>query len=66
MLESGLALLVALGINIAVISVSGSVCSSPNISAQSKKYCENITLESAAFLLKVNYSPFERYNKITC
>lgn len=52
MLESGLALLVALVINVAVISVSGSVCSSPNISSESNRYCKNITLESASFLLK--------------
>lgn len=53
LMESGLALVIAFLINVAVVSVSGSVCSNPNISSDTKKYCQNITLESAAFLLKV-------------
>ena len=53
LLESSLALLFAFLINVAVIAVSGSVCSYPNISSESKKQCKNITLDSAAFLLKV-------------
>ncbi|XP_027178535.1 metal transporter Nramp5-like isoform X1 [Coffea eugenioides] len=52
LLESSLALLFAFLINVAVIAVSGSVCSYPNISSESKKQCKNITLDSAAFLLK--------------
>ncbi|KAI5669733.1 hypothetical protein M9H77_19586 [Catharanthus roseus] len=52
LMESGLALVIAFLINVAVVSVSGSVCSNPNISSDTKKYCQNITLESAAFLLK--------------
>ncbi|KAL3524983.1 hypothetical protein ACH5RR_013355 [Cinchona calisaya] len=52
LLESAIALFTAFLINVAVISVSGSVCSNPNISTESKKHCKNITLDSAAFLLK--------------
>ncbi|KAK2659451.1 hypothetical protein Ddye_005984 [Dipteronia dyeriana] len=48
LIESGLALLVAFLINVAVISVSGTVCSDPNLSDQ----CSNITLNSASFLLQ--------------
>ncbi|XP_058090802.1 metal transporter Nramp7.2-like isoform X2 [Magnolia sinica] len=51
-MESGLALFVAFLINVAVVSVSGSICSEPNVSSQIKVACKNITLNSAAFLLK--------------
>ncbi|KAJ9670278.1 hypothetical protein PVL29_026680 [Vitis rotundifolia] len=50
-IESGLALFIALLINVAVVSVSGSVCSNPHASSQNKDHCEDITLESASFLL---------------
>ncbi|KAK7852706.1 metal transporter nramp1 [Quercus suber] len=52
LIESGLALFLAFLINVAVVSVSGSVCSNPNISPENKAQCKNITLESAASLLK--------------
>ncbi|KAG5534326.1 hypothetical protein RHGRI_022452 [Rhododendron griersonianum] len=52
LLESSLALFIAFLINVAVISVSGSVCWNQNLSSESKAQCENITLNSAAFLLK--------------
>ncbi|XP_022895289.1 metal transporter Nramp1-like [Olea europaea var. sylvestris] len=52
LLESGLALLIAFLINVAVISVSGTVCSNPNISSNNKYHCTNVTLNSAALLLK--------------
>ncbi|GFY94092.1 natural resistance-associated macrophage protein 1 [Actinidia rufa] len=52
LIEGGLALFLAFLINVAVISVSGSVCSNPNLSSESKSHCDNITLDSAAFLLK--------------
>ncbi|XP_050292118.1 metal transporter Nramp1-like [Quercus robur] len=52
LIESGLALFLAFLINVAVISVSGSVCSNPIISPENKAQCKNITLESAASLLK--------------
>ncbi|XP_043707957.1 metal transporter Nramp5-like isoform X2 [Telopea speciosissima] len=52
LIESGLALFLAFLINVAVVSVSGSVCSKPDLSFQNKAHCNNITLDSAAFLLK--------------
>ncbi|KAH6796894.1 natural resistance-associated macrophage protein 1 [Perilla frutescens var. hirtella] len=52
LLESAVALLVAFLINVAVISVSGGVCSNPHISGENNNHCQNITLTSAAFLLK--------------
>ncbi|KAF7133108.1 hypothetical protein RHSIM_Rhsim09G0015700 [Rhododendron simsii] len=48
LIETGFALFVALLINIAVISVSATVCSDPSLSGQ----CNNITLNSASFLLQ--------------
>ncbi|KAI8537395.1 hypothetical protein RHMOL_Rhmol09G0020300 [Rhododendron molle] len=48
LMETGFALFVALLINIAVISVSATICSDPNLSGQ----CNNITLNSASFLLQ--------------
>ncbi|KAJ4757083.1 Nramp metal transporter [Rhynchospora pubera] len=50
--ESGFALLVALLINIAVISVSGTVCASNNLSLTNAAQCKDLTLNSAPFLLK--------------
>ncbi|KAJ3683476.1 hypothetical protein LUZ60_013703 [Juncus effusus] len=50
--ESGFALFVALLINIAVVSVSGTVCASNNISPIDAAQCDNLTLNSAPFLLK--------------
>ncbi|KAF3975325.1 hypothetical protein CMV_001424 [Castanea mollissima] len=52
LIESGLALFLAFLINVAIVSVSGSLCSNPNISPETKAQCKNITLESAASLLK--------------
>ncbi|KAI4339713.1 hypothetical protein MLD38_024623 [Melastoma candidum] len=52
LLESGFALFVALLINIAVISVSGSVCTAPNISSDTAERCNDLSLDSASFLLK--------------
>ncbi|KAG5530611.1 hypothetical protein RHGRI_025542 [Rhododendron griersonianum] len=49
LMETGFALFVALLINISVISVSATVCSDPSVSDQ----CNNITLNSASFLLKM-------------
>lgn len=42
----------ALLINVAVVSVSASVCSNPSITFKHKADCKNISLNSAAFLLK--------------
>ncbi|CAI9111421.1 OLC1v1011642C1 [Oldenlandia corymbosa var. corymbosa] len=61
LLESGLALFVAFLINVAVVSVSGSVCSNPNISSESKHNCNHITLDSAALLLKDSLGKWSSY-----
>ncbi|OIT03259.1 PREDICTED: metal transporter Nramp5-like [Nicotiana attenuata] len=52
LIESGFALFVAFLINVAVISVSGTVCGADNLSQQNKDSCSDITLNSASFLLK--------------
>ncbi|XP_027090463.1 metal transporter Nramp5-like [Coffea eugenioides] len=52
LIESGLALLVAFFINVAIISVTGAVCSATNLSQETSDSCNNITLNSASFLLK--------------
>ncbi|KAL6492903.1 hypothetical protein OROGR_032662 [Orobanche gracilis] len=52
LMESGFALFVAFLINVAVISVSGTVCSGNNISKDIKDSCDDMTLNSASFLLK--------------
>ncbi|XP_059630311.1 metal transporter Nramp7.2-like [Cornus florida] len=52
LIESGFALFVAFLINVSVISVSGSVCSAKNISVENSSRCNDLTLNSAAFLLK--------------
>ena len=53
LIESGFALVVAFLINVAVVSVSGTVCSATNLSAENSDQCSNLTLNSASFLLKV-------------
>jgi NRAMP (natural resistance-associated macrophage protein)-like metal ion transporter len=50
--ESGFALFVALLINIAVISVSGTVCFSGNLSPEDAGKCSDLSLDSSSFLLK--------------
>ncbi|RWR92348.1 metal transporter Nramp5-like protein [Cinnamomum micranthum f. kanehirae] len=52
LIESGVALLIAFLINVSVVSVSGSVCSDHDLSSSNKALCKDITLNSAAFLLK--------------
>ncbi|KAK7282700.1 hypothetical protein RIF29_11683 [Crotalaria pallida] len=52
LIESGFALFVAFLINVAVISVSGTVCSANNLSAESADHCSDLTLNNASFLLK--------------
>ncbi|KAH7834722.1 hypothetical protein Vadar_018964 [Vaccinium darrowii] len=49
LMESGFALFVALLINIAVISVSATICTVKNVE---EEQCNNITLNSASFLLR--------------
>ncbi|CAM8993462.1 unnamed protein product [Rhodiola kirilowii] len=52
MIESGFALMVAFLINVAVISVSGAVCSSVNLSDEDKMNCSDLDLNKASFLLR--------------
>ncbi|KAI6689423.1 hypothetical protein NL676_026251 [Syzygium grande] len=52
LIESGFALFMAFLINVAVVSVSGTVCSSNNLSSEIASRCGDLTLNSAAFLLK--------------
>ncbi|KAF5186697.1 Metal transporter protein, partial [Thalictrum thalictroides] len=52
LIESGFALFVAFWINVAVIAVSGTVCSAENLSADDTERCSDLTLNSASFLLK--------------
>lgn len=53
LIESGFALFVAFLINVAVISVSGTVCLADDLSAENADNCSDLTLNSASFLLKV-------------
>ncbi|CAM6106189.1 unnamed protein product [Calypogeia fissa] len=50
--ESGLALFLSFFINVCVIAVSGSVCSSPDLSPENQESCNNLDLNRASFLLK--------------
>ncbi|XP_047068050.1 metal transporter Nramp5-like [Lolium rigidum] len=50
--ESGFALFIALLINIAVISVSGTVCFRENLSADDADKCSDLSLDNSSFLLK--------------
>ncbi|XP_060673637.1 metal transporter Nramp7.2-like [Ziziphus jujuba] len=52
LMESGFALFVALLINIAVVSVSGTICKADNLSGVNNDRCNDLTLNSASFLLQ--------------
>ncbi|KAB1221093.1 Metal transporter Nramp5 [Morella rubra] len=52
LIESGFALLIAFLINVAIVSVSGTVCTADNLSPENADRCNNINLNSASFLLK--------------
>ncbi|KAK8481119.1 hypothetical protein V6N12_011649, partial [Hibiscus sabdariffa] len=52
LIESGFALFVAFLINVAVISVSGTVCATDNLSGDNQNRCSNLNLNSASFLLQ--------------
>ncbi|XP_057975173.1 metal transporter Nramp7.2-like [Malania oleifera] len=52
LVESGLALLIALLINVAVIVVSGTICYAANLSSENSNRCNDLTLDSASFLVK--------------
>ncbi|XP_057856362.1 metal transporter Nramp6 isoform X2 [Cryptomeria japonica] len=51
-IECSLALLLSFAINVAVVSVSGAVCSSTGLSDEDKKNCSSLDLNHAPFLLK--------------
>jgi manganese transport protein len=51
-IECSLALLLSFTINVAVVSVSGAVCSSASLSDGDKENCSNLDLNRAPFLLK--------------
>lgn len=52
-MESGFALFVAFLINVAVVSVTGTVCLADNLSSEDQDRCSNLTLDSASFMLQV-------------
>ncbi|GAV85909.1 Nramp domain-containing protein [Cephalotus follicularis] len=52
LLESGFALFIAFIINVAIISVSGTVCSAKDITDDTAQRCNDLNLHSASFLLK--------------
>ncbi|KAL9275964.1 Metal transporter Nramp1-like protein [Drosera capensis] len=54
LIETGIALAVGFVINVCVIAVSGQVCNSPGLSAEDKKKCSDLDLDSASFLLRLN------------
>ncbi|XP_073305783.1 metal transporter Nramp7.2-like [Primulina huaijiensis] len=52
LIESGFALFVAFLINVAIISVSAAVCLADDLSDVNADICQDLTLNSASFLLK--------------
>ncbi|KAL5982761.1 hypothetical protein ACLOJK_016837 [Asimina triloba] len=52
LIESGFALFIAFLINVAVVSVTGTVCAADNLSDENAGRCNDLTLNSASFLLK--------------
>ncbi|EYU32384.1 hypothetical protein MIMGU_mgv1a024203mg, partial [Erythranthe guttata] len=50
--ESGFALFVAFLINVAIVSVSATVCLVEELKLDDKERCSDLTLNSASFLLK--------------
>ncbi|XP_077231729.1 metal transporter Nramp7.2-like [Tasmannia lanceolata] len=51
-MESAFAVFMALLINVSMLSVTAAVCSSKNLSTEDANRCGNLTLDSAAFLLR--------------
>ncbi|KAL5703587.1 hypothetical protein ACHQM5_022116 [Ranunculus cassubicifolius] len=52
LIESGFALFIAFLINVAVVSVTGEVCSRPHLSFENREHCRNTSLETASSLLQ--------------
>ncbi|KAM7251042.1 hypothetical protein ACFE04_022925 [Oxalis oulophora] len=55
LIGSAFALIVAFLINIAIISVTRTICHAENLSAENVDKCSDLTLNSASFLLKFHY-----------
>ncbi|XAR55551.1 hypothetical protein NMG60_11035653 [Bertholletia excelsa] len=52
LIENGVAVFVALLINVAMISVPATICSADNLSKEMAERCSDLNLDSASFLLK--------------
>ncbi|KAM7250165.1 hypothetical protein ACFE04_022048 [Oxalis oulophora] len=52
LIDSAFALILAFLINVAIISVTGTICHAENLSAENVDKCNDLTLNSASFLLK--------------
>ncbi|KAF8031208.1 hypothetical protein BT93_D0421 [Corymbia citriodora subsp. variegata] len=52
LIESGFALFVAFLINVAIVSVSGTICSGDSLSSENADRCSDLTLDSASFLFQ--------------
>ncbi|XP_077231726.1 metal transporter Nramp7.2-like [Tasmannia lanceolata] len=52
LIESGFALFIAFLINVAVISVTATICFKEKLSDENTNRCNNLTLDNASFLLK--------------
>ncbi|XP_023753598.1 metal transporter Nramp5 [Lactuca sativa] len=52
LIESGIALFIAFLINVSIIAVSGTVCSAENMPSDALERCNDLSLDSASFLLR--------------
>ncbi|CAI9291463.1 unnamed protein product [Lactuca saligna] len=52
LIESGIALFIAFLINVSIVAVSGTVCSAENMTSDALDRCNDLSLDSASFLLK--------------
>lgn len=57
--------MVAFLINISIISVSGAVCSSSDLSPEDQLNCKDLDLNKASFLLKVPFFVLLQYIDLT-
>lgn len=64
LIESGLALTVAFLINVSVISVSGAVCNASDLSPEDQASCQDLDLNKASFLLRVNHKSIRKPYKL--
>lgn len=66
LIESGIALFIAFLINVAVVSVSGTVCTVGNVTQTTADQCSDITLNSASFLLQVYSYYYKERTVLIC